>query len=93
MVIGTRTFTRTELEEFLKDGGVCKLPNYKSWCVYDKAFKYPYRFYYTTEYASEGMSGIWIHADGTKEWLILKAPSMPQVSLRDLYPKRIHFKL
>ena len=93
MVIGTRTFTRTELEEFLKDGGVCRYINKHSWCVYDESFAYPYRFYYDTTCDSADMGGIWIHADGTKEWLILKAPSMPQVSLRDLYPKRIHFKL
>lgn len=93
MALETRTFTRTELEEFLKDGGRCKLPNDKSWCAYDKAFTYPYRFYYNTKYDSDDMSGIWRFADGIREWLILKEPSMSQINLNDLYPKRTHFKL
>lgn len=93
MVIGTRTFTTEELEEFLKDGGVCRFTDKNSWCVYDESFTYPYRFYYDTYYDSEDMSGVWRFADGIQEWFILKEPSMSQISLNDLYPKRIHFKL
>ena len=94
MALGTRSFTRTELEEFLKAGGVCRYTDPYSWCIYEDTHEYPYRFYFDKWTISANMNGIWDKADGIKLWTILKRPSIvkAQLNLDELYPKRINFK-
>lgn len=82
----TRTFTRAELEAFLKDGGECRPQSYNpnSSCYYSAAHAYPYR------YGAVAMNSAWIEADDIRDWVIIKQPNVPQLTLSDLYPKRIH---
>ena len=86
-MIETRTFTRAELEEFLKDGGRCRLVWGVVPCYYDASEAIPYRFGFGH------MFGVWEYADGITMWEILVQPNVLQVNLNDLYPKRIHFKI
>lgn len=83
----TRTFTRAELEEFLKDGGMCRTVGLMSLCYYDASEAIPYRF------GKYHMVGVWDYADGVTMWEIVEPPKTLSEFPYDLYPKRIKFKL
>lgn len=83
-MIETRTFTRKELEEFLKDGGRCRLVGAVPLCYYDASEAIPYR------YGSQFIAGIWRYADGRTMWKIVEQPTTLSEFPHDLYPKRIH---
>lgn len=86
-MIETRTFTRAELEEFLKDGGRCRTVGLVSLCYYDASKAIPYRF------GNHHMFGVWEYADGITMWEIVKPPKTLSEFPYDLYPKRHNFNL